>query len=158
MIPDVLKDMDAGGLFVLNERGEPSLIMKLPEGVRFGTETPIVYGAFEWYQYEREGVVIRTLIQLYENLEHLVDQPVAFIGIFVNPNNEQEKQALSALANVSYVWCLAWSRDRIFLGQRKLLWQDHNRESVISLLQKSEGTWTLWPDAKIRCMKENSLK
>ncbi len=155
---DALKDTNVGGAFLLNQAQEPVLVMKLPEDVNFDAHTPIEYGIFEWYQYSPEGVVIRAIVQIYQDIRHL-QQPAIDFDTFINPNNDGGKLLLQRMATASFLWCLAWRNDAdlTFLGQKQLRWQDQHRNNIARLIQASKGTMTQWPTAKIRCMREHQV-
>lgn len=155
---DALKDTNAGAVFLLNQAREPALLLKLPEDVDFDAQTPIGYGVFEWYQYTPEGVIIRTLIQVYQDLHHL-QQPLVEFDTFINPNDEAGALLLQKMATASFLWCIAWwnDADLTYLGRKQLRWQEQHRQSIIRLIEESKGTTTQWPAAKIRCMRENPM-
>jgi hypothetical protein len=155
---DALKDTNVGSAFLLNQANEPALVMKLPEDVDFGAHTPIGYGVWEWYQYEPEGVIIRSLVQVYQDLQHL-QHPLIFFDTFINPNDEEGRRLLQHMATASFLWCLAWwnDADLTFLGRKQLRWQDQHRQNIIQLIEASKGTTTQWPAAKIRCMREHPI-
>jgi hypothetical protein len=137
---DALKDTNVGGAFLLEQAKEPALVMKLPEDVNFDAQTPVGYGVFEWYQYDPEGVIIRSLIQVYQDLQHL-QQPVVYFDTFINPNDEDGRRLLQQMARCSSLLCLAWSNDAdlTFLGQKRLRWQDQHRQSIVRLIEESKG-------------------
>lgn len=155
---DALQDTNVGGAFLLNQAQEPTLVMKLPEDVTFDAQTPIGYGTFEWYRYDSEGVIIRSLVSIYQDIQHL-QHPVVYFDTFLNPNDDETRKLLHQMATASFLWCFAWWNDSdiTFLGQKKLRWQDQHRQTIQRLIDESRGTITQWPDAKIRCMRENPV-
>lgn len=156
---DNLKDVGTGAALLLNKQNnEPCLILKLPEDINFDASTPIGYGTFELHQYDPEGVIIRTIIEVYKDLQHL-SKPLVYLDTFINPNNEADQRLLQAMAKASYLQCFAWHNDAnlTYLGGKKLRWQDQHRQSIHRLIKESKGTSTIWPDAKIRCMRENPM-
>jgi len=153
-----LKDTNVGGAFLLNQAKEPVLVMKVPEDVTFDAQTPIGYRMFEWYHYDPEGVIIRSFIEVYQDLQHL-QQPVIYFDTFINPNDDAGKHLLQQMATASFLWCFAWRNDAdlTFLGSKQLRWQEQHRQNIVRLIEESKGTTTQWPAAKIRCMREHPL-
>jgi hypothetical protein len=136
---DALKDTNVGGAFLLNQAKEPALVMKLPEDVNFDAQTPIGYGVFEWYQYDPEGAIIRTIVQVYQNIRHL-QQPVVSFDTFINPNDDSGRLLLQHMATAPFLWRLAWRNDAdlTFLGQKQL--RNSSRLSVMDSAPKWRGS------------------
>lgn len=157
-IRDVLKGINTGAVYVLDEAKQPTLLLKIPEDVHFEAHTPIEYGHFEWYDYDSEGVIIRTLIMVYEDLNHL-SNPLIYFDTFFNPNNQADHELLEHMAVAHSLHCMAWWNDAhlTYLGQKHLRWEEKHRKSIRRLLELSRGTRTQWPEAKIRCMHENPV-
>ena len=67
-IPELLKQVNVGAIYQNNTKGELLLLLKLSPDIPFTSTTPISFGTLEWYQYKPEGVVVRTLVQVFEDL------------------------------------------------------------------------------------------
>ncbi len=68
-------------------------------------------------------------------------------------------ELLERMATAGSLRCMAWWNDADVtpLGQKQLRWEETHRETIRRLLELGRGTKTRWPEAKIRCMRENPV-
>jgi hypothetical protein len=157
-LEDALKDVGMGASILLNKLGQPCILFKLPEDINFDAMTPIGYGRMEFYEYDPEGVVIRFLFEVFQDLAHL-ERPLVVLDSFLDPTDESGKLLLAKLATCEGVEVHAWwnGSEMTYCGGKTIRWQEQHRRSIRTLQQASEGKFTRWPEVRIRCMRENPL-
>ncbi len=154
-----MMDSGTGASILLNKQCQPCIVFKLPEDIMFDAATPIGVGHMEFYEYVPEGVVIRFLFEIYQDLAHL-EPPLKVLDSFLDPTDESGKLLLEKLANCDGVEVHAWwnDADLTYCGGKTIRWPEQHRQSVRRLQLESAGKATRWPEAKIRCMRENPLE
>src|SRR5262249_31618165 len=139
-IYDALKDTSEGAVYILDKARQLTLLLKLPEDVDFEAHTPMSYGQFEWYEYQPEGAIIRTLVSVYKDLKHL-ESPLVYFDIFFNPNNQSDHELMERMSTAGSLRCMAcWNdADLTYLGQKQLRWDEQYRKASSRLLELSRG-------------------
>ena len=149
----LLRQIEAGGVPLLQADGAPMVLAKLPTSKRL-TNVPIGYGEMELNHYEPEGPVVRMVFRVFDQPAN----PIVF-DAFINPNTPADRKLLEQMATAPYLYFHGFGVGAMlpYLGSKRLDWKPEHRRGAEAILAQTQNTVTQWPAAKERWMRETDL-